>query len=146
VRAAWGQPASAFLKLIEMIIDLLSVLTIIFTTLSIQPMNCKIFITVLLVSCLVYYTACLPTRSGHSESGPKVGGWQEIDRTVISQYRDVLEYLQKNTALLAQRFRLLKVERQVVAGFKYRMLFMIEKDYREIVVWKKTDGSMQLMD
>jgi len=50
-----------------------------------------------------------------------------------------------NQGLISANDKIHKVERQVVAGFKYRIVASIGDVFREIVAYKKIDNSIQVM-
>ena len=50
-----------------------------------------------------------------------------------------------NLGLIQGRGAIKKVERQVVAGFNYKIVASVADSLREIVAYKKIDNSMEIM-
>lgn len=73
---------------------------------------------------------------GDSETDLKLGGWQVIPLSSRASYEEGLKFLIASAQELKNYEALLKVERQVVAGFNYRFTFQTEFGVVEAVVYK----------
>lgn len=46
---------------------------------------------------------------------------------------------------LSKGYKILKFQKQVVAGIKYKLTVFNNNEYREIIVWAQPNGDLKLM-
>lgn len=77
---------------------------------------------------------------------PKLGGWTSMPERDSSNYFSLYNFLTHKNHIIHKDSVIVRIDQQVVAGIKYRVVVETEKrEYREIIIWKKIDGEFELM-